>query len=254
MQTAQHEWELKQAELKRTPAPSAVAVPSVAPAAENRISKNSWYDDSAPTARAKKPMVFREQGFFQDQGDRQRDKLRLENLAAEIDIASKRTGVSAATKLVLAMPKVDGDSETRVPDIEWWDKEVFPDKQLLTSYDDVLVDIGEQAKTFSGITQYVQHPISFEPPIDKERSVIVPIMLTAKERKKLRTQRRKEEEKEKQEKIRLGLMDPPAPKVKIANLMRVLGMEAVQDPTKVCFIWLCCEDLFSFCSCEPALL
>ena len=28
-------------------------------------------------------------------------------------------------------------------------------------------------------------------------------------------------------------MDPPAPKVKIANLMRVLGMEAVQDPTKV---------------------
>lgn len=28
-------------------------------------------------------------------------------------------------------------------------------------------------------------------------------------------------------------MDAPAPKVKISNLMRVLGAEAVQDPTKV---------------------
>lgn len=49
-------------------------------------------------------------------------------------------------------------------------------------------------------------------------------MLTKKERKKMRTQRRKAEEKEKQEKIRLGLMEPPAPKVKKANFMRVLGM------------------------------
>ena len=40
----------------------------------------------------------------------------------------------------------------------------------------------------------------------------VPIMLTKKERKKIRTQRRRETEKEKQEKIRLGLMPPPPPK------------------------------------------
>lgn len=37
-------------------------------------------------------------------------------------------------------------------------------------------------------------------------------MLTKKERKKIRTQRRREIEKEKQEKIRLGLEPPPPPK------------------------------------------
>ena len=40
----------------------------------------------------------------------------------------------------------------------------------------------------------------------------VPIVLTKKERKKIRTQRRREIEKEKQEKIRLGLEPPPPPK------------------------------------------
>ncbi|EFO86786.1 hypothetical protein CRE_04802 [Caenorhabditis remanei] len=35
------------------------------------------------------------------------------------------------------------------------------------------------------------------------------------------------------EKIRLGLEKAPEPKVKISNLMRVLGNEAIQDPTKM---------------------
>ena len=35
------------------------------------------------------------------------------------------------------------------------------------------------------------------------------------------------------EKVRLGLEKPPEPKVKISNLMRVLGNEAIQDPTKM---------------------
>ena len=40
----------------------------------------------------------------------------------------------------------------------------------------------------------------------------IPVMLTAKERKKLRRQRRMEVQKEIQEKVRLGLMPPPEPK------------------------------------------
>lgn len=44
---------------------------------------------------------------------------------------------------------------------------------------------------------------------------------------------RREAWKEKQDKIRLGLLPPDEPKVKMSNLMRVLGTEAVQDPTKV---------------------
>ena len=46
------------------------------------------------------------------------------------------------------------------------------------------------------------------------------------ELKKLRTQRRIAREKEKQELVRQGLLEAPKPKVKISNLMRVLGAEA----------------------------
>ena len=40
----------------------------------------------------------------------------------------------------------------------------------------------------------------------------IPVMLTQKERKKLRRQTRLEGQKDQQEKIRLGLMPPPEPK------------------------------------------
>lgn len=53
------------------------------------------------------------------------------------------------------------------------------------------------------------------------------------EQRKLRKQRREEREKEKQELIRQGLLEPPKPKVKISNLMRVLGEEATADPTAI---------------------
>ncbi len=56
-------------------------------------------------------------------------------------------------------------------------------------------------------------------------------MAGGQERKKLKTQRRNEREKDRQEMIRQGLMEPPKPKVKISNLMRVLGNEAVADPS-----------------------
>lgn len=65
------------------------------------------------------------------------------------------------------------------------------------------------------------------------RQVYLPIFLTKKERKKLRRQNRREAWKEEQEKIRLGLIPPPEPKLNISNLMRALGTEAVQDPTKM---------------------
>lgn len=61
----------------------------------------------------------------------------------------------------------------------------------------------------------------------------MPLYLTKKEQKKIRTQKRRAKEIEKQEKIRVGLEPPPPPKVKLSSLMRILGSEAVQDPTKV---------------------
>ena len=60
-----------------------------------------------------------------------------------------------------------------------------------------------------------------------------PIRLTMKERKKIRRRNRSEKQMEEQDKIRLGIIPAPAPKVKMSNLMRVLGNEAVMDPSKM---------------------
>ena len=83
------------------------------------------------------------------------------------------------------------------------------------------------------ITIYVEHPRPIEPPAEPSPPPPQPLKLTKKEQKKLRTQRRLAREKDKQELIRQGLIEPPKPKVKMSNLMKVLGSEATQDPTRL---------------------
>ena len=39
--------------------------------------------------------------------------------------------------------------------------------------------------------------------------------------------------KDHQDRVRMGLLPPDAPKVKLTNMMRVLTQEAVADPTKI---------------------
>ncbi|OAX83040.1 hypothetical protein ACJ72_02602 [Emergomyces africanus] len=85
----------------------------------------------------------------------------------------------------------------------------------------------------SVITIYIQHPVLLDPPQDKHIPAPKPMFLTPKEQAKIRRQRRMADLKEQQAKIRLGLEPAPPPKVKKSNLMRVLGEEAVKDPTAV---------------------
>ncbi|ANQ10118.1 Uncharacterized protein PCOAH_00038150 [Plasmodium coatneyi] len=83
------------------------------------------------------------------------------------------------------------------------------------------------------ITKYVEHPIPLNE--DKKEEKITPphMFLTPVERKKLRKRKRQEKEREKQDKIRIGLMPPPPPKMKLSNLMRVLGDSAVSQPSRI---------------------
>lgn len=83
------------------------------------------------------------------------------------------------------------------------------------------------------LTIYVEHPRPIEPPAEPAPPPPQPLKLTKKEQKKLRTQRRLARERERQEMIRQGLIEPPKPKVKMSNLMKVLGSEATQDPTRL---------------------
>lgn len=84
------------------------------------------------------------------------------------------------------------------------------------------------------INVYVQHPVQIKNEyIEKMNKISMPVFLTEKERKRIRRLRRQEKEKDKQERIRLGLEKPEKPKLKFTNFMRILGDEAVQDPSQV---------------------
>lgn len=117
------------------------------------------------------------------------------------------------------------------PAAEWWDVALLPNK----SYDDL--ELGMSALNIrtegSPITLYIQHPIPIPAPGDKNSAELKPLMLTKKEQKKLRKQRRQAELQDKRDRIRMGLIPPDAPKVRLANLMKVLTSDAVQDPTRV---------------------
>lgn len=93
--------------------------------------------------------------------------------------------------------------------------------------------IPEDRLKLEKMTIYVEHPRPIEPPAEPPTPPPQPLKLTVKERKKLRTQQRLQREKDRQEMIRQGLLEPPKPKVKMSNMMKVLGSEATQDPTKL---------------------
>jgi U4/U6 small nuclear ribonucleoprotein PRP3 len=122
-----------------------------------------------------------------------------------------------------------------VPDVEWWDQPILVPERVGEP------EPGRPAPLFPSttystglnlekVTHYVEHPVPIQPPHEKAPEPI-PLMLTKAERKKLRKRTRREVQKEKQDRILLGLEEPPPPKVKISNLYRVLGAQAVADPT-----------------------
>jgi len=122
-----------------------------------------------------------------------------------------------------------------LPAVEWWDRRLL--QPGATAYPDLSAGTGAAALAAAlrpgRVGRLVEHPVPIEPPAEAPPPPPPPLKLTKRELRKLRTQRRQAREKEKQELIRQGLLEPPKPKVRIANLMRVLGAEATADPTAV---------------------
>lgn len=193
------------------------------------LESTSYFDhrvNITPAQRARKGFKFHEQGRFEKIAQRIRTKAQLEKLQTEIAQAAKKTGIQASTKLALITPKKElGEGE--VPIVEWWDSYIVPTNAEISKGTKFAV------MEFFGVTNLVEHPAQISAPVDTDKLVTLGVYLTKKEQKKLRRQTRREAQKELQERVRLGLMPPPEPKVRISNLMRVLGTEAVQDPTKV---------------------
>lgn len=187
--------------------------------------------EAKPATRAKRHFKFHDKGTFEQIAHRERTKAQLEQLQKGIAQAAKKTGISAAARLAILssiVPKKE-TKEDEIPEVEWWDSFVMKD----TTYADCATNEKPSVDKYDGITHLIEHPVQLKPPSEPAKPIPLPVFLTKKEKKKLRRQNRREAWKEKQEKIRLGLEPPPEPKVKMSNMMRVLGSQAVQDPTKI---------------------
>ncbi|KAL9543409.1 hypothetical protein MBANPS3_008137 [Mucor bainieri] len=192
--------------------------------------KNPYFDPSmevkiAPKSRRSRQLKFVQPGKYIDIANQERAKAQLERLKQEITESVKKAGMQTEFDVSDKVIKRDAP-----PAVEWWDAPFLANK----TYDDLNEDEIDPDKYDTLVTLYVHHPVIIQPPGEVNAAPVVrSLMLTTKERKKMRRQRRAEALKDKRDKIRLGLLEPDAPKVKISNLMRVLGEEAIQDPTKV---------------------
>ncbi|MCJ1413251.1 hypothetical protein MMC19_007355 [Ptychographa xylographoides] len=191
---------------------------------------NPYFDPSlgAKTAtlksRTSRQLVFNQKGKYIQQATALRRQAALEAMKRRIAESSRKAGIDEDldTEKAFIVPVP--------PEIEWWDEGLVNGKD----YSGIDSPTGLKLDTpDSIITLYIQHPVALEPPQEKNMPPPKPMFLTPTEQAKLRRQRRMADLKEQQAKVRLGLEPAPPPKVKKSNLMRVLGEEAVLDPTAV---------------------
>ncbi|KAI8063975.1 pre-mRNA processing factor 3-domain-containing protein [Thamnidium elegans] len=193
--------------------------------------KNPYFDPTmgvkiAPVSRRSRPLKFVQPGKYINIANEERAKQQLEKLKQEITESVRKAGMQTEFDVSDKVIK-----RVEPPAVEWWDAPFLANKtyQDLNDTNEINPD-----KLDALVTMYVHHPVIIRPPSEINATPIVrSLMMTKKERKKMRRQRRAEALKDKRDKIRLGLLEPDAPKVKISNLMKVLGEEAIQDPTKV---------------------
>ncbi|KAK2737009.1 hypothetical protein FQN55_001341 [Onygenales sp. PD_40] len=174
--------------------------------------------------RQSRQLVFNQKGKYIQQAAALRRLAQLEAMKKSIAERARQAGIDEDLDVEKAF------LVPAPPAIEWWDE------GLVNGTDYSAIDDPQNLKIDSQdsvITIYIQHPVLLEPPQDKNIPAPKPMFLTAKEQAKIRRQRRMADLKEQQAKIRLGLEPAPPPKVKKSNLMRVLGEEAVKDPTAV---------------------
>ncbi|NWV70639.1 PRPF3 protein, partial [Malurus elegans] len=180
------------------------------------MESNTYFDPRVsitPAQRQKRTFKFHEKGKFEKIAQRLRTKAQLEKLQAEISQAARKTGIHTSTKLALITPKKEL-KEGEIPEIEWWDSYIIPNGL------DLKGGTTSKRDEYFGITNLVEHPAQLNPPAQPwwdctdlkstgtvallPPRVYVPSQLLSR-----------------------------SLAVRISNLMRVLGTEAVQDPTKV---------------------
>ncbi|CAD6891986.1 unnamed protein product [Tilletia laevis] len=226
-------------------------------------SKISYELDEAEAATIRqrsthRPLQFNRPGRHIAAAEEMRREVAMEALKKRIQETARKAGMQ---------DDLTGDEKNlkrpAPPAVEWWDIALLPQD---LSYDEVNLIPADQMQANGGslvskgkakadpegeeggktdrshpliegegtpIDIYIQHPIPIPAPSSKIKVEPRALMLTKKEQKKLRKQRRAAELEDKRDRIKMGLLPPDPPKVKLSNLMRVLASESVADPTKV---------------------
>eukprot|EP00484_Ammonia_sp_Unknown_P020169 CAMPEP_0197034878 /NCGR_PEP_ID=MMETSP1384-20130603/12817_1 /TAXON_ID=29189 /ORGANISM="Ammonia sp." /LENGTH=688 /DNA_ID=CAMNT_0042464849 /DNA_START=1 /DNA_END=2067 /DNA_ORIENTATION=- len=138
-----------------------------------------------------------------------------------------------------------------VPNVEWWDAPLLSDKNDYSSpyKKEMVTDLIENPRILrpellrEGIINANSNANSSNNNNESEHDAMsncannnasnsaIPWILTKKERKKMKRMKKKEEHQRRTDEIRLGLREPPEPRLKLSNIFRVLGAAAIRDPT-----------------------
>ena len=194
------------------------------------IKSNPYFDPSLgpkatiPKPRQSRQLIFNQKGKYMQQAAALRRQAQLEAMKKRIAERARQAGIDE---------DLDAEKAFLVPAppaVEWWDEGLVNgnDYSAIEDENNMKIDTPDTI-----VTAYIQHPVLLDPPQEKHMPQQKPMFLTPKEQAKIRRQRRMADLKEQQAKIRLGLEPAPPPKVKKSNLMRVLGEQAVKDPTAV---------------------
>eukprot|EP00466_Bigelowiella_natans_P015198 jgi/Bigna1/85178/estExt_fgenesh1_pg.C_20376 len=170
--------------------------------------------------RRRKALMFVKKGKFQ----RKAQAMRMEQISQQLRqdrVVSKKVGGSQDASMIPARPiQVD-----ELPDIEWWDERTLGQNK---TYDDFTEDMVP-----STITLKVHHPVPLAPPCEVEPPGPRALLLTKKERKKIRRMNKLEKERERQDLVSAGMIPAKEPRLKLSNMMAILMDEAVADPSAV---------------------
>ncbi|KAJ1767702.1 U4/U5/U6 small nuclear ribonucleoprotein prp3 [Coemansia sp. RSA 1813] len=215
---------------QRKEPPRQLKIEREAPASFMDPEKNPYYDThmggrpkaEPQTRKHAKQFHFVRPGQFVAQAEKQRAEAKMEQLKAEI---AERAAKARLAEEVLDVTAI---RPPEPPGVEWWDMPFLSNDE---SYDSAFKLDGAD----SLVTVYVQHPVPIEPPEPIRAMSVAPsqLILTRKERKKIRRQRRLDQQREHREKVMLGLEPPEKPKLRMSNFMHVMATQSVPDPTKL---------------------
>ena len=186
-------------------------------------------DDESPLVGT---IEWWDEGFLpKDRRDAHRKGSRLLGLGSGLGLMSKAdafaltdgppSAASSSSSSSMAESKVGDDELGAVP--------MSLTGPGLAGDEDFLLLSLQHCKTY----RFVQHPPVVRPLGGERPDVPLPMYLTKKEQRRLRKSKRMERELEKRDKQMMGLIPAPEPKLKLSNYMKVLGDQAVADPSKI---------------------